>query len=96
MNSIITTTIKMTDRPVASACPLGSSLRLQGTGLSGSVETHVVETRVSERPTQAPAVAAAAQANAYAFAAAANGAGSPKQHPKMWAFRGLEPWSHPA
>lgn len=91
MNSIITT-IKMTDRPVISACLLGFSSRLRGTGLSGAVEA-----RVSERPTQAPAVAAVAQANAYAFAAMTNGAGSLKtQHHTMWAFRGLDPWSHPA
>ncbi|WP_431042340.1 hypothetical protein ACQUSR_10765 [Streptomyces sp. P1-3] len=91
MISFIKTT-KMTDRSVVFACPLGSSLRTQGTGLSGSLEA-----RISERPTKAPEVAAVAQANAYAFATAANGAGhqTKQQHP-MWAFRGLEPWSHPA
>ncbi|MFC0599639.1 hypothetical protein [Streptomyces palmae] len=91
MESIIKT-IKMADRPVMSACLLGSSLNLRGTGLSGAVEA-----RFSERPTQAPAVAAVAKANAYAFAAAANGAGSQQtQHHTMWAFRGLDTWSYPA
>ncbi|MBH5336880.1 hypothetical protein IHE55_19760 [Streptomyces pactum] len=79
----------MTDHPVMSACLLGFSSRLRGTGLSGAVET-----LAGERPTQAPAVAAAAMA--YAFAAATNGAGSIEQQRHLWAFRGLEPWSHPA
>ncbi|WFB07529.1 hypothetical protein LRS74_11040 [Streptomyces sp. LX-29] len=86
-------TIKMTDRPVIAACPLGAS-RLRGTGLSS-----VLESVVSERPTQAPAAVTVATAPTYAFAfaVAANGAGSlttaQQQHP-MWAFRGLKPWSY--
>ncbi|MDX6346411.1 MAG: hypothetical protein QOF84_1201 [Streptomyces sp.] len=106
MITIIENTIKMTDRPVVAACPLGGSLR--GSGVSGrlsalslSAAAGVVFTRErSERPTQAPAVAAAAaQAQAYAFAAKTNGAGNngnqkTQNHPK-WASRGLEPWSDP-
>lgn len=83
-------TIKMTDRSVLAACPLG--FELPGTGLS----TGANEARLSERPIQAPAVAANARAIAYAFAA--NGAGSRKtqQHHQKWALRGLGPWSYPA
>lgn len=98
--------IKMTDRSVVAACPLGGSLR--GTGMSGrpsalslSATAGVVSTRErSERPIQAPAVAVVAQAKAYAFTATTNGAGSngnqKTQHHLKWAFRGLEPWSDPA
>lgn len=73
-------TVKMTDRPVIAACPLGVSLR--GTGMSGrpvSLSSSVLPVRErSERPVQAPAVAAAAaaQVQAYAFAATTNGAGA--------------------
>ncbi|MEU1664668.1 hypothetical protein ABZ547_13815 [Streptomyces sparsogenes] len=83
-------TIKMTDRSVLAACPLGFELR--GTG----VPTGANEARLSERPIQAPAVAATARAIAYAFAA--NGAGSrtTQQHHQKWALRGLGPWSYPA
>ncbi|MDT0549169.1 MULTISPECIES: hypothetical protein [Streptomyces] len=83
-------TIKMTDRSVVAACPLG--FELPGTGLS----TGANEARLSERPIQAPAVAATARAIAYAFAA--NGAGSrtTQQHHQKWALRGLGPWSYPA
>lgn len=77
-------TVKMTDRSVVAACPLGMSL--SGTGVSGrllpmfsasSVVLEVVRER-SERPVQAPAVAVAAvaQVQAYAFAATTNGAGT--------------------
>jgi len=74
-------TVKMTDRSVVAACPLGISLR--GTGASGrllsmsSAVLPVVRER-SERPVQAPAVAVAAvaQVQAYAFAATTNGAGT--------------------
>lgn len=104
MITIIENTIKMTDRPVVAACPLGGSLR--GSGVSGrlsalslSAAVGVVSTRErSERPTQAPAVAAVA-AQAYAFAAKTNGAGNngnqKTQHHPKWASRGLEPWSDP-
>lgn len=82
---------------------------LRGTGLSGftapspaSLVSLPVRGTVeggNERPTKAPEAAVArAQAQAYAFAA--TGAGSKTQttqhHHKMWAFRGLEPWSDPA
>ncbi|MFI6641406.1 hypothetical protein [Streptomyces sp. NPDC050504] len=102
-------TAKMTDRSVVSACSLGLSRSaaavLRGTGLSsfkGGLESLVglpVQELGNERPTKAPEAAAvkAAQAQAYAFAA--TGAGFKKQttqHHKMWAFRGLEPWSDPA
>ncbi|MFE9841351.1 hypothetical protein [Streptomyces goshikiensis] len=102
---------KMTDRPVAASCLLGSSAllpSLRGTGLSAiSADSRAFLAALSasernERPIQAPvAVVAEAQAHgAYGFAAAA-GAGSLKkqtttQHHLMWAFRGLEPWSDPA
>ncbi|WP_327288867.1 hypothetical protein [Streptomyces sp. NBC_01198] len=67
--------IKLTDRSVIAACPLGISL--PATGLMSSL-LPVLPIRVrSERPTEAPAVATAAKAKAHAFtsAAAANGAG---------------------
>jgi hypothetical protein len=69
-------TIKLTDRSVVAACPLGISL--PASGLMSSL-LPVLPIRVrSERPTEAPAVAAAAKAEAHAFtfAAAANGAGT--------------------
>ncbi|MTE20900.1 hypothetical protein F0L17_17610 [Streptomyces sp. TRM43335] len=58
-----------------------------------------IRERVSERPTQAPAVATVAQADTYALAGiAANGAdnGQKQAQHHMWAFRGLEPWRDPA
>ncbi|WP_329122511.1 hypothetical protein [Streptomyces sp. NBC_01465] len=104
--AIIIDFIKMTDSSVVATCPLGSSLR--GTGLSGisavspvALASLPVRER-NERPTQAPEAAVAkAQAKAYAFAATGAGFGSTTQqqmtqHHKMWAFRGLEPWSDPA
>ncbi|NBM16062.1 hypothetical protein GUY61_10500 [Streptomyces sp. GC420] len=101
----------MTDRSVVAACSLGASLRGTGVsfdgpavkGLPGSASVRPVCLPLSdlpvrersERPTEALAVAAAAQAKAYAFAA--NGAEAKQiQHHTMWAFRGPEPWSHPA
>ncbi|MFD9791816.1 hypothetical protein ACFWXK_12780 [Streptomyces sp. NPDC059070] len=110
MNFTSFSTTKMTDRSVVATCPLGSSA--QGTGLSTGVSglrglsvvipvslANLPVRNGNERPTQAPAaVVAEGQAMAYAFAAA--GAGAEKQtttqHHKMWAFRGLEPWSDPA
>ena len=98
-----TSTVKMTDRSVASLCMLGVSNL--GTGLSGipavrpasSLSLAVLPVRErNERPTEA-LEAVGAQAQAYAFAAA--GAGFRKQttqHHLMWAFRGPEPWSDPA
>jgi hypothetical protein len=55
----------------------------------------------NERPIKALAagVVAQAQAQAYAFAAAGAGAQMKQQTThkhEMWAFRGPEPWSHPA
>ncbi|MBM9507662.1 hypothetical protein [Actinacidiphila acididurans] len=69
------TTVKMSDRSVIAASPLGMSLR--GTGLSAASLLVMPSRERSIRPTQAPAVAAAAKAiPAYGFAAAANGAGA--------------------
>ena len=104
MISIKTSTVKMTDRSVVSACMLGVSNL--GTGLSGipvarpesslSLAGLPVRER-NERPTKALEAAVKAQAKAYAFAA--TGAGfreQTTQHHLMWAFRGPEPWSDPA
>jgi hypothetical protein len=104
--AIIIDFTKMTDTQVVASCLLGSSLR--GTGLSGisavspvALASLPVRER-NERPTQAPEAAVAkAQAKAYAFAATGAGFGNTTQQPtqhhhKMWAFRGLEPWSDPA
>lgn len=108
-NTSFISTAKMTDRSVVSACSLGlacsSAAVLRGTGLSsivGGLESLAglpVREQRNERPTKAPEAAAvkAAQAQAYVFTA--TGAGFKKQttqHHKMWAFRGLEPWSDPA
>lgn len=84
----------------------GSAASLRGTGLSGLAAVSPASLaslpvrESNERPTKAPEAAVAkAQAKAYAFAAA--GAGSKTQttqqhhQNKMWAFRGLEPWSDP-
>ncbi|WP_328768794.1 hypothetical protein [Streptomyces sp. NBC_00286] len=94
-------TVKMTDRSVASTCLLDVSNL--GTGLSGipavrsasAVSLAGLPVREgNERPMKA-LEAVEAQAQAYAFAAA--GAGAAKQtHHTMWAFRGPEPWSDPA
>lgn len=93
-------TAKMTDRSIASACSLGLSgsaflgSGLPVTGLSGLGMTAIER---NERPTKALEAVAAGKASAYAFAA--TGAGIQQQttthHHKMWAFRGLEPWSDP-
>ncbi|WEH39792.1 hypothetical protein OG233_10010 [Streptomyces sp. NBC_01218] len=111
MISIIKT-VKMTDRPVVSACSLGllgsSDVSLPSTGLSGvsavrplPVASLPVVRERNERPAEASAAAVvkAEQAQAYAFAAAGAGFGSTDQtihHHTMWAFRGPEPWSDPA
>ncbi|GHH81584.1 hypothetical protein GCM10018793_39290 [Streptomyces sulfonofaciens] len=104
INTGFSSAVKLTDRPVAVSCLLGSSI--PGTDLTGvpavrsasSVSLAGLPVRErNERPTQAPEAVAAAQAQAYAFAA--TGAGARKQttqHHTMWAFRGLEPWSDPA
>ena len=96
-------TAKLNDRSVVSTCMLGASH--QGTGLSGipaaRPASFVAPAGLSlrernERPIKA-LEAVEAQAQAYVFAAA--GAGFRKQttqHHLMWAFRGPEPWSHPA
>lgn len=102
-------TAKMTDLSVASLCSLGFSAAFQGTGLSGtgmpgiaavlpaSLPTGLPVRERNERPTKAlEAGVAAAQAPAYAFAAASAETKQTTQHHTMWAFRGLEPWSHPA
>lgn len=74
------TTIKVTDRSVVAACPLGISMRATGLSMTSATSALLPVLPVrerSERPIQASAVAAAAaQAQAYAFAAAANGAGA--------------------
>ncbi|MEV4938081.1 hypothetical protein [Streptomyces zaomyceticus] len=95
-------TVKMTDRSVASACSLGLSASafigtgLPVSGLAGLGMRPAVELR-NERPTKALEAGAAVEATAYDFAA--TGAGTQQQttthHHKMWAFRGLEPWSDP-
>ncbi|WP_414496718.1 hypothetical protein [Streptomyces sp. CRN 30] len=94
----------MTDRSAVSLCMLGAPI--QGTGLSGIRAVRPASAlpladlpvrERNERPSKALEAAVVAQAQAYAFTAAA-GAGSLKQsqHHTMWAFRGPEPWSHPA
>ncbi|MFD6324294.1 hypothetical protein ACFWOL_15790 [Streptomyces sp. NPDC058442] len=95
--------VKTTDRSAVSLCMLGASH--QGTGLSGipaagpasfAAPAGLSLRERNERPIKA-LEAVEAQAQAYAFAAA--GAGFRKQttqHHLMWAFRGPEPWSHPA
>ncbi|MFD8638926.1 hypothetical protein ACFV14_01315 [Streptomyces zaomyceticus] len=95
-------TVKMTDRSVASACSLGLSASafigtgLPVSGLAGLGMRPAVALR-NERPTKALEAGAAVKATAYDFAA--TGAGTQQQttthHHKMWAFRGLEPWSDP-
>ncbi|WP_328942675.1 hypothetical protein OG259_14710 [Streptomyces sp. NBC_00250] len=95
-------TVKMTDRSVASTCSLGFSVSafigtgLSVAGLAGLGMRPAVELR-NERPTKALEAGAAAKAKAYGFAA--TGAGTQQQTTthdhKMWAFRGLEPWSDP-
>lgn len=95
-------TAKMTDRSVVSACSLGLSASafigtgLPVSGLAGAGLLPAVELR-NERPTKALEAGAAGKATAYDFAA--TGAGTQQQTTthdhKMWAFRGLEPWSDP-
>jgi hypothetical protein len=106
INTSFICTDKMTDRSVASACPLGFSFAFTGTGLSGISAAlpasglgglPVLER--NERPTKAlEAAVAAAKARAYASAATSAEARkqTTQQHHTMWAFRGLEPWSDPA
>jgi hypothetical protein len=99
MSSIINV-MKMTDRSVVAACPLGISLPVTGlSGVSAMGSGLGARARI-ERPTKALAVAATAQAQAYAFADT-NGAGNQAkngqktQHHLMWDLRRLEPWSDP-
>jgi hypothetical protein len=106
--SISTSVVGVADRSaVVSACPLGFSALLNGTGLSGvlgapaappaGLPVPAAMKRRDERPTEAlEAGVAAAQAQAYAFAATGAGTHQTTQHHTKWAFRGLEPWSHPA
>ena len=100
-----TSTDKMTDRSVVSACSLGFSAAFNGTGVSGISAVRPVSglgglpvLERNERQTKAlEAAVAAAKARAYAFAAASAGTKKHQtQHHTMWAFRGLEPWSDPA
>ncbi|MET7674712.1 hypothetical protein [Streptomyces seoulensis] len=102
IETIITSPVKMTDRPAVSLCILGAPS--QGTGLSGiradrpassllSVDLPVREG--NERPTKALAAVEAQAQGAYAFKAAGAGFRT-TQHHQMWAFRGPEPWSDPA
>ncbi|MGW1782260.1 hypothetical protein ACWCQQ_24455 [Streptomyces sp. NPDC002143] len=97
-------TAKLNDRSIVSACTLGTSVL--GTGLSGIRADRSASSSAApaglpvrernERPTEA-LEAVKAEALTYAFTAA--GAGSRKQttqHHLMWAFRGPEPWSDPA
>ncbi|MFD8297981.1 hypothetical protein ACFV13_17350 [Streptomyces bauhiniae] len=102
IETIITSSVKLTDRPAVSLCMLGAPS--QGTGLSGIRAARPASSLLSadlpvrernERPTKALAAVEAQAQGAYAFAAA--GAGFRKtQHHQMWAFRGPEPWSDPA
>ncbi|MFE5852778.1 hypothetical protein ACFQ61_06110 [Streptomyces sp. NPDC056500] len=104
-NTSFNNAVKLTDRSVVvSACSLGFSVSLHGTGVSSfSAEMPLaplggfpVLERI-ERPTKAlEAGVAAAEAKAYAFAAASAGTKKQTQHDMKWAFRGLEPWSDPA
>ncbi|MGW0941637.1 hypothetical protein ACWD4O_03680 [Streptomyces sp. NPDC002623] len=97
-------TAKLNDRSIVSACTLGTSVL--GTGLSGIRADRSASSSAApaglpvrernERPTEA-LEAVKAEELTYAFTAA--GAGSRKQttqHHLMWAFRGPEPWSDPA
>ncbi|RST10835.1 hypothetical protein E2C00_32255 [Streptomyces sp. WAC05374] len=104
--SFVSTTAKMTDRSVVSACSLGlSGSAFPGTGLPGFAAVRpamllaaLPARERNERPTKALAAGVAAgKAQAYAFAAAsADITKQTQQHHTMWAFRGLEPWSDPA
>ncbi|MER7112330.1 hypothetical protein [Streptomyces sp. NPDC000229] len=105
-SSFVSTTAKMTDRAVVSACSLGlSGSALLGTGMPGFAAVRPATLLAalpvrerSERPTKAlEAGVAAGKAQAYAFAATgAETKTQTQQHHTMWAFRGLEPWSDPA
>ncbi|GGU53148.1 hypothetical protein [Streptomyces lavendofoliae] len=105
-SSSVSTTAKMTDRAVVSACSLGlSGSALIGTRLPGfaavrpaTLPTALPVRERNERPTKAlEAGVAAGKAQAYAFAATgAETKTQTQQHHTMWAFRGLEPWSDPA
>ncbi|MGX2994670.1 hypothetical protein JNUCC64_10295 [Streptomyces sp. JNUCC 64] len=77
-----------------------------GTGLSGVaprptfapvVDAAVTRERIG-RPTEVSNAVVAVKASAYGFTATAADTGERQtsQHHTMWAFRGLEPWSHPA
>ncbi|MFE3603257.1 hypothetical protein [Streptomyces sp. NPDC059142] len=104
-----TSTVKMTDLSVVSACSLGfSRTELIASGLPGASAVKPaglsgLPTRErsvivrDERPTKALEAGVAA-GNAYGAAFAATGAETKQQtqHHLMWAFRGLEPWSDPA
>ncbi|MFG2813709.1 hypothetical protein ACWEIK_06810 [Streptomyces sp. NPDC004673] len=104
IETIFTSPVKLTDRPLVSLCMLGAPSEV--TGLSGIRAARPASSLLSadlpvrernERPTKALAAVEAQAQGAYAFAAA--GAGFRKQttqHPQMWAFRGPEPWSDPA
>ncbi|MFF7046590.1 hypothetical protein ACIP4T_31760 [Streptomyces massasporeus] len=105
INTSSVSIVKMTDRSAVSACMLGVSNL--GAGLSGIRAVRPASSSAApaglpvrernERPTKALEAAVEAQAQAYAFTA--TGAGFRKQttqHHQMWAFRGPEPWSHPA
>ncbi|MFJ3900977.1 hypothetical protein [Streptomyces sp. NPDC090025] len=108
-SSIKTSTAKMTDLSVASACSLGLSvalapIALRGTGLSGAglplgmSGLLMDRPEGNERPTKAlEAVEGKAKGFTYGFAATSAGnQQQTTQHHTMWAFRGLEPWSDPA
>ncbi|QIQ06828.1 hypothetical protein HA039_11075 [Streptomyces liangshanensis] len=106
----VVSTVKMTDRLVASVCSLDvARIELNGTGLPGAsfvpsagfAGLPVLLAAHDERPIQAlEAGAAAVEAQAYAYAAASAETGrqtsKTTEHHKMWAFRGPEPWSDPA
>ncbi|MFI9390701.1 hypothetical protein ACIG53_07450 [Streptomyces bauhiniae] len=103
IETIITSPVKLTDRPAVSLCTLGAPSR--GTGLSGIRAARLASSLLSadlpvrernERPTKALAAVEAQAQGAYAFSAAGAGFRNETQHHQMWAFRGPEPWSDPA
>ncbi|WP_030899345.1 hypothetical protein [Streptomyces sp. NRRL F-5126] len=112
MTSSFISTAKLADQSFARVSLGFPPVILNGTGMSGVFETRpvspsglgvsflpVCERVGNERPTGALVAGAAEQAEAYVSAAAS--AGAQKQQTtthdhEMWAFRGPEPWSHPA
>jgi hypothetical protein len=112
INGNVVSTAKVTDPSVASVCSLGfSRTELTVKGLPGAIVLPsavlpsagfaglpVLAAR-DERPMvalDAGAAAVEAQTYAYAAASAERKRQTTQHHHKMWAIRGLEPWSDPA